>query len=110
MVERFNFHAKRRIDLFGIIDIVAINLGQIVGVQSTSYAQRKSHLNKIYGDELENTKAWLAAGCHLWLISWKKQKIKPGGVAFRYEPIVDIIQVAGPKIVDKTLKFLLPLK
>lgn len=81
----------RRVDLFNIIDILAIKPGEILGVQSTSWAARQKHLVKLKSVEAENTKAWLESGAKLQLITWKKVKIKRGGSAFRYEPFVEEI-------------------
>lgn len=89
VVEKWQAFAKKRIDLFGIIDIVAVCPGKILGVQSTSYGQRKKHMDKIMAEA--RTKKWLDAGGLLWLVSWKKRKIKRGGKAFRYEPVIDRI-------------------
>lgn len=92
-VEQWIPGANIRRDLFGIIDIIAIDRGQVLGIQSTSWDARKPHLEKIYRERLEQTKAWLDSGAHLWLITWQKVKIKRGGKAFRYEPHVDIIDL-----------------
>lgn len=91
VVERFNPFCKRRVDLFGIIDIVGLREQRILGVQSTSYQCRKGHLDKICIEESDSTRTWLEAGAELWLLTWKKVKVKRGGTAFRYEPVLDII-------------------
>ena len=89
VVERYQWHAKRRIDLFGIIDILAIQDGRIAGVQSTSQNGRRDHIVKILETECENLKDWLDSGAEFYLICWKKQKLKRGGIAFRYAPVID---------------------
>lgn len=85
--------ANIRKDLFGIIDLIAIGPGQIIGVQSTSYGCRKDHVNKIYGDKLEETLAWLESKADLLLVCWKKV---PKGRSFRYEPVIERITPDGP--------------
>ena len=55
IVERWIAQARRRIDLFGIADIVAIYPDAIVAVQVTSGSNHASHRKKI----LENDKAAL---------------------------------------------------
>lgn len=45
--EHYNFYTRRRHDLFGILDIVAIKKGETVGVQATSKSNMSSRRNKI---------------------------------------------------------------
>ena len=47
VVERWNSFAKIRIDLFGIIDIVALTDKGIVGVQATAGSSHSARLKKI---------------------------------------------------------------
>ena len=89
VVEKFQFHSKRRVDLFGIIDIVAIKEGRIAGVQSTGYNGRRPHLLKIMETNQSDLKDWLDSSAEFYLICWKKQKLKRGGIAFRYVPTID---------------------
>lgn len=89
VVERFQFHSQRRVDLFGIIDIIAIRDGRIAGVQSTGWAGRRPHLLKLTETNQSDLKECLDSGMEVYLISWKKQKVKRGGVAFRYVPVID---------------------
>jgi hypothetical protein len=84
-VESFNIFAGthgHRNDLFGFIDYIAINPTHpaIIGVQSTSHAQKGPHLKKITIQRRQEALDWLAAGGLIWLITWKK---KPNG---RWEP------------------------
>ncbi|OQB10422.1 MAG: hypothetical protein BWY21_00343 [Parcubacteria group bacterium ADurb.Bin216] len=80
----------RRIDLFGIIDIIAINKEITAGVQSTSYSGRKPHIDKILASD--KTELWISEESNrkLWLITWKKVKKKRGGKAFTYQPHIDV--------------------
>lgn len=50
VVERWNSFARRRIDLFGIIDVVAVG-ADIVGVQSTSGSNVAARVAKITESE-----------------------------------------------------------
>lgn len=84
-VEYWNPYAGpngKRIDLFNIIDIVALNK-KIIGVQSCgqNFAE---HDRKI----LESDKAplWLKAGGALVLIGWRKVKKKRGGKQMIWKP------------------------
>ena len=87
-VERWCAFSRRRIDLYGVIDTLAISELHTLGIQSTSSNSRSAHHNKII--ETEGTFRWLQAPHRmLWLMSWSKRKIKRGGTAFRYMFIVD---------------------
>jgi hypothetical protein len=84
VVERWNQFAMRRIDLYGIIDIVAIKPGQILGVQSTSMAAKGKHLEKLYASRL--SPLWLQAGGKLLLVCWRLLLEKRGGKRKSYQP------------------------
>lgn len=86
IVERFNpyggptVNGKRvgvRQDLFGILDIIALDPERgVVGIQScgVSYSQ---HWQKLTHDEAERTHTWLSTpGACLELWSWRKTKRK----------------------------------
>ena len=92
IVERFIHQARRRIDLFGFIDIIAIGDGKIWGVQSCGKGFAE-HDNKIRNTPkiAAIAQRWLAkpSGA-LMLIGWRKIKKKRGGKAFSYEPRVKI--------------------
>lgn len=71
VVERWIAPARRRIDLFGIADVVAIYPDAIVAVQITSGSNHASHRKKIL--ENDKTPLWLKHGrIELW--SWSKRK------------------------------------
>jgi hypothetical protein len=73
VVEKWNPHARIRQDLFGIIDILAIRDGETVAVQSTSWSNTKSRINKINeSDALEYLRA---AGWIILVHGWRKNKI-----------------------------------
>jgi len=80
--------------LFGIIDIVAINIGEyygaeyrggkeILGVQSCGQSFA-AHDKTIYANE--NSIKWLLAGGKLQLWSWRKVKKKRSGKQMIWEP------------------------
>lgn len=102
-VERY--HGGVRRDLFGIIDIIAIAKGQIVGVQSSSFKQRRPHLKKIMGECRTNTEEWLRTPGQLWLVTWKA--VTRGGNKpvkdtkknnIKYIPVVDVFTLDGGEI------------
>ncbi len=75
-VEKYVYQVKKKFDMFGIIDIVAIKLGETVGVQSCGL-DFTSHDRTILGHE--NSLKWLKAGNRLMLIGWNKVKKVRGG-------------------------------
>ena len=90
MVERFLAHAGpfgKRKDLFGFIDIIAMDGSHILAIQScgTSFS---AHHNKIMDDpELHDLlRIWLESGGQFDLIGWRKVKKKRGGKAMIYKP------------------------
>lgn len=90
IVERFNAfigpHGIRQ-DLFGFIDIIAIDSESgIVGVQSTGSAF-SAHIRKLTEERNEALYEWLRhAEVELW--GWRKVKLKRGGKAMRWKPRV----------------------
>ena len=88
IVERWIGPAKRRVDLFGFIDLVAIYPDSIVGIQVTSGSHHADHKRKI----LDSPQApmWLHQGrIELW--SWSKKKVKRAGKAVRWIPRIENI-------------------
>jgi len=94
IVERFNSHVGKfgiRQDLFGFIDIIAIDpVDGIVAIQSCGQSF-KQHVDKMIGERNENMYEWIKhAPIELW--GWRKVKLKRGGKAMRWKPrIADII-------------------
>ena len=72
VVERYNSFAKRRVDLFGCIDIVVLAPDGILGIQATggigSHAHRRAKI-----EAEPRMKEWLAKGGKLQIWSWNKQ-------------------------------------
>lgn len=75
VVEKWNAFSRTRIDLFGFIDIVAIKEGVkgVLGVQSTSYANRGARIKKIIS--IPASKIWLSTGNKILVHAWKKKKV-----------------------------------
>lgn len=70
VVERWNPHARIRHDLFGFIDILAISGGETIAVQSTSWGNVSSRVNKISdSDALPYVRA---AGWKIVVHGWRK--------------------------------------
>lgn len=71
VVEHWNAFAKRRIDLFGIVDVVALSPdGQTIGVQATSLSNVSARVNKIA--ESESVAALRKCGWRLLVHGWGK--------------------------------------
>ena len=71
VVERWNQYAKKKFDLFGVIDIVAITPNGILGIQTTSGDHHAERATKIH--EEPRAGRWLNAGGKLEVWSWTKK-------------------------------------
>lgn len=71
VVERWNAFARRRIDLFGGIDIVAVKGVITLGVQCTTQANAAARVTKL--KQVPAIEAWLAAGNRLEVWGWAKR-------------------------------------
>lgn len=70
VVERWCQFSHKRVDLFGIIDIVACVDGRILGVQATSGDNVSKRLLK--ATEEPRLRAWLLCGGRFIVIGWRK--------------------------------------
>lgn len=92
IVERFNQYAGPhgiRQDLFGIIDVLALDPERgVIGIQSCGTAFNQ-HLQKLIVEKAQETSDWLSTpGTSLELWGWRKVKLKRGGKAERWTPRV----------------------
>ena len=92
IVEKWNSFAKIRQDLFGIIDIIALDpIRGVVGIQCTGQAFSE-HYKKLTEEKAQETMDWLETpGTALELWGWRKIKVKRGGKAERWTPRVQEI-------------------
>lgn len=76
-------------DLFGIIDVLALDPERgVIGVQSCGTAFNQ-HLQKLIVEKAQETSDWLSTpGTSLELWGWRKVKLKRGGKAERWTPRV----------------------
>lgn len=76
-----------RVDLFGIIDIIALDPERgVVGVQSCGQAFAE-HERKFFEERAQECIDWLATpGTVLELWGWRKVKVKRGGKAMVWRP------------------------
>lgn len=103
VVERWNRFAKVRQDLFGFIDIIALDEAcGIVGVQScgSSFA---SHLAKITSECHDAAMTWLRCGGKIELWSWRKVKLKRGAKKYVWRPRVADFTLQGD-VIKATLR------
>ena len=92
IVERFNPYAGPhgiRQDLFGIIDILALDPERgVVGIQACGL-DFAAHERKILDERAQETHDWLSTpGTALELWGWRKVKLRRGGKAMRWSPRV----------------------
>lgn len=92
IVERWNQYAGPhgiRQDLFGIIDVLALDPERgVIGIQSCGTAFNQ-HLQKLIVEKAQETSDWLSTpGTSLELWGWRKVKLKRGGKAERWTPRV----------------------
>ena len=78
-----------RKDLFGFIDLIAIDKDAIVAIQCCAGSGHSAHKQKIKDNEF--AEAWLATGNKIELWSWRKLKVKRGGKLERWFPRVEEI-------------------
>ena len=94
IVEKWNQYAGefgRRQDLFGFIDIIALDTKEgIIGVQSCGQAF-SAHIKKIMEDKSDEVIEWLRCDGKIEVWGWRKVKLKRGGKAMRWKPRIQKI-------------------
>jgi len=94
VVERFCHFSKRRIDLFGCIDIVAIKPSEgTLGVQATSGANTSARVSKAR----ELVRPWLEAGNAFQVHGWRK--LTRGKKRPVWEPQIVRLGIIGGEVV-----------
>ena len=117
IVEKWNKHVHRggggfgvHQDLFGIIDIIAIDARRgIGGVQSTG-SDFAGHMRKMTGPGAEACVDWLLCpGAWLELWGWRKVKKRRGGKQMVWRPRIHrftLQDFPGPIVAERFDKFL----
>lgn len=107
IVEKWNAYAKRRKDLFGIVDILALDPTRgFLGVQCTGN-DYSGHLKKLTEEKAQECMDWLSTpgGClELW--AWRRVKVKRGGKAKIWRPRIKILTLddfRDPLAIDDSL-------
>lgn len=75
VVERWNAFARRRVDLFGFIDLIAIRESETLAVQATSASNVSARVKKIA--DHEHVGAVRRAGWRIVVMGWAKGKREP---------------------------------
>ena len=88
VVERYNQYSRKTNDLFGFIDIVALDGNTVIGLQVTSGSNVSARVHKIKEECAQNAKDWLKCGAKIEVWGWRKLKVKRGGKAVRWEPVI----------------------
>ena len=89
IVEKWNAYARKRQDMFGIIDIVALAPGRGVGGIQSCGTDFAGHHKKFTEERAQECIQWLETpGTFLEIWSWRKVKVKRGGKAMVYQPRV----------------------
>ena len=83
VVERWNYHAHIRQDLFQFADILAVREGETLAVQTTSGSNVAARRAKLANNP--NVSTCLKAGWRCEIHGWCKRKVKRGGKAYRYQ-------------------------
>lgn len=71
-VEHYNYFTKRRHDLFGVIDVLAIGNGETLAVQVTSKSNMSARIRKI--EDNEALPEMIRSGWRVIVHGWWKNK------------------------------------
>jgi len=88
VVERWNAHARRRVDLFNCIDILAVHPDGpcIMGVQATTRPNVPARVNKILATP--QAEAWVRSGGLLHVWGWYRTKLLTDGRWWFYRSVM----------------------
>lgn len=70
--ESFNAYSGRRHDLFGFIDLVALDGKHIIAIQTTSGSNASARVKKIIDDCEPAARKWIKGGGRILVIAWRK--------------------------------------
>lgn len=91
ITEHWNSFVKRRQDLFGFVDIIALGDGVTIGVQATSGSNVSARVEKICGSD--HVAAWINGRNRLLVVGWSKKG--PRGKVKRWTPTLREIVLIG---------------
>jgi hypothetical protein len=92
LVEVYNIYARKKKDLFGFADHIAILDEAVILIQTTSAAHRAERRKKIQASEL--AARWLATNNEIWLITWAKRARpnKAGRPQIQWTPTIESLR------------------
>ena len=100
ITEYWNAFSKTKCDLFGFVDILALDLtGKIIAVQATTGNCHRGHIKKINDERNEIAKSSLLAGGFIELWSWRHVKIKRGMKATKCLPRITDITIENNELI-----------
>lgn len=98
-VERWVPQARRRIDLYGIFDLLAISESETIGIQATTTTNLSARVRKLR--EAEILPLWLAApGRRAIVIGWSRRG--PWGAVKRWQPRELELSLGEGGVVEQT--------
>jgi hypothetical protein len=79
-VERWNAFARTRKDLFGFIDVVALDpeSNATWAIQCTTTGNLSARVRKIIGECRENARKWIECGGRIEILGWAKRGPRGG--------------------------------
>ena len=94
VVERWCPFSRRRIDLFGCIDIVALHpagdgVRGVLGIQATSASNHAARRRKLQA--LAEARLWVQTGNALWVVSWVKRPVKRHARRKVWQPRIEAV-------------------
>jgi len=72
--EHFNTFTQRKTDMFGFIDLVALDGNNVIAIQATSGSNCAARVKKILEDREDEATRWLQSGGRILVIAWRKLK------------------------------------
>ena len=103
VTEKWIPQMKRRVDLFGCIDILAFqpNVPGVLGIQATTAAHVSERMEKAKAEP--RMAQWLVYGMGRRFAVWGWRKIGPRGKRKKWEPIVKDLELWEPIVKDLEL-------
>ena len=91
---RKKFMPGQRIDLFGIIDIIAISDTQTIGIQCCAGSGNSAHIKKLMEEKRDMTLAWVSnPNRRLEIHAWRKLVKVRGKKAKHWVPKITVIDM-----------------
>ncbi len=98
IVERYIHQRKLKIDLLHIIDLIALSSEGIQGWQVCG-SDFGTHKVEMLEEQRENTIKWLETpSISLFLIGWRKLKVRRGGKAMCWRPRIGQISLENDEL------------